>query len=194
MTALVIIAIIILAIFLIPSKKVMNGTDHLITTDDIGEIEDNIFRRTFHARELYDWMHHKFPDSFSIEIYKGDSPNNINWDDQVWSFWKNGPNAYHPRYRTEYTLYDRACLCVDSGDENTYLRFMIEDDKSNLYIVSWGYKRYDVGPDDYAAALAALIFRTCHRQGKQSSLQRYDFCVLACKEYYMKKDKTHAAV
>jgi hypothetical protein len=196
MTGLIIIGLIILAIFLYPTTRSSpeiqpqtNTQPHITATGSTWEIKDNIFRRMFHARELYDWFHHNFPDSFSINIYRGDSPDKINWDDEVWSFWKNGQHAYHSMYRTEYTLYDRPCLCVNSGDENTYLRFMIEDENGNCYIVSWGYKRYDVGPDDYAAALAALIFQTCHRQGKQSSLQRYDFSVLACKEYYMEKNK-----
>lgn len=152
------------------------------------QIKDNIFRRQFHARELYDWFHTNFPESFCIEIYKGDTPEKADWDKRIWNIRDNGYRKfYNPKYRTEYTLCDRAIMHVSSGDENTYLRFLIEDDKGNGFTVTWGYKRYEV-PGDYVAALAALIFDTCYHW-EHHPHDRFDFCIVSLKEYYIKQNQ-----
>lgn len=156
------------------------------------EIKDNIFRRKFHAKELYDWFHDNFPDSFSISIHTGEV---YKYKEEIWSIWKAsdgkfGKRNWYKKFPTEYTLYDRPIFNVYSGDENTYISFIIEDDNSNYFIVSWGYKRYDVGEEDYAAALAELLFETCHTKHGTTVLG-IDYCHVSLKAYYEKRKDSY---
>jgi hypothetical protein len=128
------------------------------------QIKDNIFRRKFHARELNDWFLEQFPKSYPIEIFKGDNPwMRLQQNSEVWSPWNKGVCLNHQMFPTEYTLDPYPTMGINSSDE-TFIRFMIEDDKKDTYIVRWGYKCREADPEDYAAILVALIFDTCYQR------------------------------
>lgn len=124
--------------------------------------EKTFFNGSFTATQLAEHMNEKYPDAFGIEIYKDKAPNlglrrGVNLDDMdkelaVFSrLWKK------PDDGARYTLYwPETCYTttdqyknfqprfeVYSGDENTYIRFMLERD-SDCYVATWGYKRCDV--------------------------------------------------
>ena len=154
------------------------------------KLKDNIFRRQFRAIELYYWFQRNFPHSFEIQIFRGEDLNKTDRKERAWSVEENGYRKFYNRkYLTEYTLCDRPILTVDIGDENTYLRFLIEGDKSNYFIVSWGYKRYEVGDANYAAALSLLIFNTCHQHERGPVNNRYDLCTVEFKDSYIHRKK-----
>lgn len=126
----------------------------------------NIFRKTFTALELYEWFQKTFPDSFSVSIYEDventvDNVIRADWDKCVFStyLWFTA-NIYDKR---RYYLYDRQIFVVHSGDENSYIRFYIEDENSDFFVVSWGYKRCDV-EEDYLHKFLTIYLNTIHNR------------------------------
>jgi len=122
----------------------------------------NIFRKLFTAEELYDWLHKEFPDSFSLTIYKDKNlPKGINpdYDNRVFEWYIDKDR----KQKTKYALYDRAIFEVHSGDENSYINFLLEDEKANYFAASWGYKRCDV-EDDYLLKFITLLLNTIHNR------------------------------
>lgn len=121
---------------------------------------ENIFKKLFTGRELYDWFHKEFQDSFSIQIYKDKNlPRGVNpdYEQRVFYFFNQRDG------KTKYALYDRPIFETHAGDENSYIDFLIEDEQANYYVATWGYKRCDVG-ENYLLKFITLYLNTIHNR------------------------------
>lgn len=120
----------------------------------------NIFRNKFTARELYEWFHANFPDSFSVQIFKDKNlPRGINpdYDQRVFNIFVNKGGT------KKYRLYDSAIFDTHSGCENSYIDFLIEDEDANFYVGTWGYKRGDVEAN-YLLQFITIYLNTIHNR------------------------------
>lgn len=122
---------------------------------------NKLFEHDFTGDQLSDFIHEKFPDSFGLEIYKeiADFSRAVvpaDWNSRIYKtagryspeiFGKNDNRKlrlYWPERMMETYSRFRPRFEVDSGDENTYVHFMLEDEKSDNFIATWGYKRCEV--------------------------------------------------
>src|SRR5689334_10683179 len=109
----------------------------------------------FSPIELAHYMFNNFPDSFSIEIYKDPNNGSLEFDPDSLVYSARKPNRWPKDMQLQ--LYDRAIFRVHSGEENTYYRFVFEDQNSNYFIVTWGYKRCDI-EQDYLLKVINLFY------------------------------------
>jgi hypothetical protein len=124
-------------------------------------VTDNIFHRSFHALELYNWLHERFPESFCMKIYtKADPQDNRNNEFPVWDFDKQrkGPGGFHKlKFPEPYWIdADGAEFHHFCGGENSYIRLTVYDKENKPHIVSFGYKRC-MTPGNYALELITIL-------------------------------------
>lgn len=124
-------------------------------------VTDNIFLRKFHALELQSWFTANFPDSFSIEIYKGDNVYvSRNKAALVWSHEKQmaGHGGYYKlKYPAQYSIASNGAeFHLYTGSENSYLYLVVYDMENTMHIVDFGYKRGEV-ERNYALELSTLL-------------------------------------
>lgn len=122
---------------------------------------NKFFETDFTGDQLDDFISEKFPDAFGIEIHEEvkDFTRRVchmNEDARVYKTAGRyspkifGVNAqgkfrlYWPERMTETLGKFRPRFEVYSGDENTYIYFMLENETSDNFIATWGYKRCDV--------------------------------------------------
>lgn len=138
----------------------------------------SIFNRRFTAKELKSYMHDYYPDSFGVGLYKDYKTTDrllrvivADYDQPILN-----PHKYDQKPDNEklYTLGDQEAgtyvdgtprfsrqrspiFYIHSGQENSYIDLLLEDEKGDNVVMTWGYKRGDV-ERDYMFELIKEIF------------------------------------
>jgi hypothetical protein len=123
-------------------------------------VPNKFFETVFTGEQLSTFLHEKFPEGFSLEIYRAQQTRGQEMvaDFRSRVFHESGqysPEIYGKNEKRNYMLWwpetrhngiysrFRPRFEVYSGDENTYVYFMLEDG-NDAYLATWGYKRCDV--------------------------------------------------
>ena len=126
---------------------------------------NSIFNRRFTAAELKNYMHDYYPDSFGVGLYHDkNSPQrriDTDYDKPIFDPYNHTAKADNEKF---YTLADQEAgsymdgsprfqrqrspiFYVQSGQENSYIDLLLEDEKGSNVVMTWGYKRCDVVRD-----------------------------------------------
>ena len=138
----------------------------------------SIFNRRFTAKELKSYMNDYYPDSFGVGLYEVYQTTDRRLKVIVADYDKPILNPYShdkkPDNEKFYTLADQEAgsymdgsprfprqrspiFYIHSGQENSYIDLLLEDEKISNVVMTWGYKRCDV-ERDYMFELITEIF------------------------------------
>lgn len=121
----------------------------------------------FTISQMENYLSKKFPDSFGFRLYMPKDKATLlpDYDTPLVSSLKKGPSptkvfvdrVCFPTQRKSAETRSRGVnYTVSQGDENTYFRFLLVDDKFNEYIGTFGFKESDVDVD-YITRFVAFL-------------------------------------